>query len=76
MWTPTRSTRVRRSRNVKEDESHDLVEKALKTCFPFIDVQENLKLVAEQMLASVVYHSKFLRDNLPSSHPLFESVLC
>lgn len=45
----------------------------IKTCFHRIPDQA--LLIGEFCLASLVYHSQWLRDNLPQEHPLFSTAL-
>jgi hypothetical protein len=57
----------------------DVVQHAIQVCFPDITPQkpnmQKMVRVAEMCLASVVYHSEFLIQTLPSTHVLFESTL-
>ena len=57
----------------------DYVSSVLNVCFPFLgqDLENGsrLKAVARNTLASVIFHSKWLTDNLPENHPIFMSPL-
>ena len=55
-------------------EERTLIDQALSIFFP--NAPENLRLVLEFCLASLVYHKRFLTENLDSQkHPLFSSPL-
>ena len=57
----------------------DYVASVLNVCFPFLgqDLENGsrLKAVARNTLASVIFHSKWLIENLPENHPIFMSPL-
>lgn len=53
-------------------EDYDIT-KYVKLCMPTIP--ESLLYVAKNCLASVVYHSRFLRETLPHNHRVFSSPL-
>ncbi len=55
------------------NEGEALIERAIQTCFVSLDALDNR--VKMFCLASVVYHRKWLRDNLPKGHELFRSAL-
>lgn len=50
------------------DDDFDITS-ALRTCFPTLPA--TLDRIATFALASVIYHSEWLRSTLPSAHPLF-----
>ena len=43
--------------------------------YPCIQGNARLRRLVEQSLASVIYHQKFLRDTMPTNHPLFQTEL-
>jgi hypothetical protein len=57
----------------------ECVKRALVLCFPDLNrgnkKMRKMEKVAEMSLASLVYHSDFLRQTLPDKHILFESIL-
>ncbi|ETO69913.1 hypothetical protein F444_13574 [Phytophthora nicotianae P1976] len=54
-------------------EQDSLVESAISCTFP--GLPDHLKFVGEFCLASLVYHSHYLRSHLSIEHPLLESIL-
>ena len=50
-----------------------LIVKGIKICFPYLP--DNMIRIAEFCLASVVYHTDFLHQNLPEDHLLFATPL-
>lgn len=54
--------------------SVDKINAAVDLCFPLLACgHANLRTVVTHLLASVVYHRKWLRDTLPPNHALFNS---
>ncbi|ETP17505.1 hypothetical protein F441_08109 [Phytophthora nicotianae CJ01A1] len=51
----------------------EIIQSAKRLCFP--GLPESVEYVDEVALASLVYHIDFLRENLPDTHPLFQSAL-
>eukprot|EP00834_Sanchytrium_tribonematis_P008005 NODE_831_length_3642_cov_0.596669.p1 type:complete len:758 gc:universal NODE_831_length_3642_cov_0.596669:113-2386(+) len=57
----------------QQDKNDETVKTAVNDLFP--NIPTNLKRVAEFCLASVVFHSDYLRNNLPNNHNLFSNAL-
>lgn len=56
-----------------DDVALENVNVLVQACFPGLPV--SLFSVFKHILASVIWHASWLRENLPSDHPLFSSVL-
>lgn len=58
------------------DEDKAFVEGVVRLCFPFLSsAPDKLFPILKFALASVVWHSEWLLDNLPHDHTLFQSAL-
>ena len=53
--------------------NNEFLRDALRTCFPTLD--QSIYNVGKFALASLVHHSEYLREVLPSNHILFETIL-
>jgi hypothetical protein len=58
---------------MREPHVNSVVTKALHSCFPTLP--RDKFQIATFALASVVYHSEFLKTHLPPEHPVFRTVL-
>jgi hypothetical protein len=56
-----------------EDENFEDLNFAIRTCFPCLP--NTMTRASMFLLASVVHHSQYLQETLPSTHPLFATIL-